>query len=55
MSFVKIGSKINIDSFEISTVEVEESADYGDFLNLYPSLKIVNIKLENMNYINEER
>ena len=54
-NFVKSASKINIDSSYISKVEVETGADYEELKNLYPSLAIVNIRLKNINYINDER
>ena len=54
-NFIKNASKINIDSSYISKVEVETGADYEELKNLYPSLAIVNIRLKNINYINDER
>ena len=53
--FIKSPTKIHIDSSYISKVEVETGDDYEELKNLYPYLAIVNIKLNNINYINGDR
>ena len=48
-NFIKNPTKIKIDSSYIYKVEVENGDDFEELKNLYPSLAIVNIKLNNLN------
>ncbi len=53
-NFVKSPAKLNIDSSYINKVEVETGEEYKELKNLYPTMAIVNIILNNKYFLGRQ-
>lgn len=53
-NFIKSPAKLNIDSSYINKVEVETGEEYKELKNLYPTMAIVNIILNNKYFLGRQ-